>query len=228
MKLQLKKRQIEVKVNYKNIKHFYYRISLNSIEVSCSRRYSKKEILNLLKENINKIQKAHDKLAALNSNAEALDEIFLFGKKLKLKTNIDPNRAAQSFKIEKNRILLELNSPLTQEFKELIKDAVYKSSAPSALLPRVEYYSEKMGLYPSRVTFRKAKTRWGSCSNRNSISLNTALCALPQELSDYVIIHELAHIKHKNHSKEFWNLVSKYCPNYKILRQELKNFSLIL
>ena len=85
-----------------------------------------------------------------------------------------------------------------------------------------------MNLYPKKVSFRKAKTRWGSCSSKDFISLNIALAALPRTLSDYIIIHELAHIKHKNHSKAFWALVGKYYPNYKEARDELKKFATIL
>ena len=85
-----------------------------------------------------------------------------------------------------------------------------------------------MNLKPKKVSFRKAKTRWGSCSSVNNISLNIALTALPQTLSDYIIIHELAHIKHKNHSKDFWNLVEKYYPNYIEARKELKNYSIVI
>ena len=85
-----------------------------------------------------------------------------------------------------------------------------------------------MQLFPTKITFRKAKTRWGSCSSKNSISLNIALAALPRSLSDYIIIHELAHIKHKNHSKAFWALVQKYYPNYKDAKEELKKFATIL
>ncbi len=85
-----------------------------------------------------------------------------------------------------------------------------------------------MNLYPKKVSFRKAKTRWGSCSSKDFISLNIALAALPRTLSDYIIIHELAHIKHKNHSKEFWALVKRHYPNYKDARDELKKFATIL
>ena len=110
----------------------------------------------------------------------------------------------------------------------LIRKHIYKTHAPALFLERVEYFSKKMKLYPTNVTFRKAKTKWGSCSNRNSISLNIALTALPRSVSDYIIVHELAHIEHKNHSKEFWQLVAKYYPKYKEAKEELKKFTTIL
>jgi len=85
-----------------------------------------------------------------------------------------------------------------------------------------------MNLHPTNISFRKAKTRWGSCSSKNSISLNIGLVMLPKELSDYIIVHELAHIKEKNHSKNFWKLVQSYYPNYKVAKEKLKNYSNLL
>ena len=67
-------------------------------------------------------------------------------------------------------------------------------------------------------------TRWGVCNTKSKvITLNTELFKYDIECLDYVVIHELSHLVHANHSKEFWNVVSKYCPNYKILRNKLKD-----
>ena len=67
-------------------------------------------------------------------------------------------------------------------------------------------------------------SRWGVCNTKSKvITLNTELFKYDIECLDYVVIHELSHLVHANHSKEFWNVVSKYCPNYKILRNKLKD-----
>lgn len=76
--------------------------------------------------------------------------------------------------------------------------------------------------YPT-LKIRSMKTRWGVCNKKNqAITLNSRLIEYPIEYIDYVIIHELSHFVHFNHSKEFWNTVGRYCPNYKILRKGLK------
>jgi predicted metal-dependent hydrolase len=98
----------------------------------------------------------------------------------------------------------------------------HKQQAPDILLPRIKHWSAIMDLYPSRVTFRRARTRWGSCSSRNALSLNTHLLMLPEALMDYVIVHELAHIRHKNHSKRFWDLVEKYLPKWQQMRKSIR------
>ncbi len=86
----------------------------------------------------------------------------------------------------------------------------YRQVASQIMTRRVQHWSHMMKLYPTGLQFRGQKTIWGSCSPENKISLNFKLVVAPLEVIDYVIIHELAHIKHKNHSKSFWNLVEKY------------------
>ncbi len=103
-----------------------------------------------------------------------------------------------------------------------------KQHAPKILLPRVDRWAALMDLHPTRVTFRRARTRWGSCSARNSISLNTHLLMLPDHLIDYVIIHELAHIRHKNHSKAFWACVEIYLPQWRQMRKSIREYEKFL
>jgi predicted metal-dependent hydrolase len=74
------------------------------------------------------------------------------------------------------------------------------------------------------ITVRHMKSQWGSCSSFGKITLNTALLFLPQEVFDYVIIHELAHRLHRNHSQRFWNAVESVCPNYEELRKQMRKY----
>jgi len=90
-----------------------------------------------------------------------------------------------------------------------------KQKAKEILMPKVEYYSNLMGLTPTSVKITSAKTRFGSCSGKNSICFSYRLMLYPEKAIDYVVVHELAHIKHKNHSKKFYSLIEKYMPDYK-------------
>lgn len=100
--------------------------------------------------------------------------------------------------------------------------AALKRAARADLIPRVEKYAKLMGVRPGPVSIRAQKTRWGSCSITGNISLNCLLVLLHEELRDYVVVHELAHMKEMNHSPEFWAEVEKILPNYKALRRGLK------
>ena len=75
-------------------------------------------------------------------------------------------------------------------------------------------------------TVKDQKTRWGSCSAKGNVNFNYQLAFLPDELLDYVVIHELAHRRHMNHSRAFWAEVEKYCPDYLERREQLKEYSL--
>ena len=103
-------------------------------------------------------------------------------------------------------------------------DKFYKNEIEKILPNIVETFSKKMDLYPTSISYRKNKRTWGSCNFKNGLNFNILLMKFPLEIMQYVVIHELSHIKHKNHSKNFWNLVEKYCPNYKQIEKEFKNF----
>ncbi len=98
-----------------------------------------------------------------------------------------------------------------------------KSQAQQHLQEYIMQLSRECDLGFCRVSYRSQKTRWGSCSSDRNINLNVKLLFLPRHQVRYVIIHELCHTVHLNHSALFWNLVKQHEPDYKILRHELKN-----
>lgn len=92
------------------------------------------------------------------------------------------------------------------------------------LIPWLDNLSIQTNLPYNRVSIRGQKTRWGSCSSAKNINLNYKLLFLEQEFVSYIIIHELCHTMHLNHSKEFWQLVSSFYPNYRELRKQLLKY----
>ena len=94
------------------------------------------------------------------------------------------------------------------------------------LAQRVRQYCRIMGVTVGRITIRNQKTRWGSCSSKGNVNLNYHLYYLPEELLDYVVIHELAHRRYMNHSAQFWAEVERYCPDYKMRREKLREYRL--
>lgn len=88
--------------------------------------------------------------------------------------------------------------------------------------PLIEYYSIKMGVYPSRISINSARTRFGSCSSKKSLNFSYRLALYPYEAIEYVCVHELAHLKEMNHSKRFWAIVEEQLPDYKSRKALLK------
>lgn len=90
----------------------------------------------------------------------------------------------------------------------------------------VEKYANELvqqtGLVPNKITIKKIKYAWGSCSSKKNITINLELIKYSEQAIRYVILHEFCHIKYMNHSKDFWNLVEKYMPDYKQVKKEFK------
>ena len=97
----------------------------------------------------------------------------------------------------------------------------YRREAVSYLPGRVEHYASQLGARPSRVTVRGQRSRWGSCSGKGTVSLNWRLMMVPSALADYVVVHELCHLRHMNHSPQFWAMVGGVVPDYRQRRRSL-------
>lgn len=90
-----------------------------------------------------------------------------------------------------------------------------KAQAERVICPKIDYYSEILGVQPAGVSFNRAKTRFGSCSAKNTLNFSCYLMLYDEKAIDYVVLHELCHIKQKNHSKAFYDLVAEVMPDYK-------------
>jgi len=98
----------------------------------------------------------------------------------------------------------------------------YRNEAEQFFAQRVSHFAPLLNVAPRTVKLSEAKTQWGSCTAQGSIRLNLQLIKLPARLIDYVVVHELAHLRELNHSASFWRLVENTCPEYATLRDELK------
>lgn len=119
---------------------------------------------------------------------------------------------------------LPLKDPASQRARDAKKKILMKR-AKEYLPYRLEYYAKLYGYKYDKVRLSHANTRWGSCSSNRTISLNIGLMQVPEVLRDYVILHELAHLNHMDHSPEFWAEVGEHDKRYKEHRRKLKQFS---
>jgi predicted metal-dependent hydrolase len=98
----------------------------------------------------------------------------------------------------------------------------YKKEAAENLTRRIDYYSHRLQLFPKGIKITSAKHRWGSCSRNNRLSFSWRMIMAPLSAIDYILIHELVHIKEKNHSKRFWNYLESILPEYREHKRWLK------
>lgn len=100
----------------------------------------------------------------------------------------------------------------------------HKEEARNLIRDRLEYWNAQYGYTYGRVAIKNTKRIWGSCSRKGNLNFSYALLFLPRELCDYIVVHELCHLKELNHSKDFWALVEEALPNYRALRAELRRY----
>jgi len=153
------------------------------------------------------------------------DNYFYFGETLTLRL-IPSLSWKPGIRVAGNELQITLHKAISlPEGKKAIKKTIqefYKRKAEEVIHDRLQFFNEHYGLKYNRVTFRNQKTRWGSCSSAKNLNFNWRLIMAPIEVIDYVIVHELCHLRYMNHSAAFWNLVGEQIPQYKALRKWLR------
>lgn len=135
-------------------------------------------------------------------------------------------------RIRENKMIVNLYHKISKEdgIKTVKKtlEVFYKSKAEEVIHDRLQYFNEYYKLKYNRVTMRNQKSRWGSCSIRKNLNFNWKLVMAPIEVLDYVVVHEMCHLKEMNHSVRFWKLVSEKMPDYKMYRKWLRENKYLL
>ena len=207
MKIIIDGKELEVIIIRKNIKNIYFRIKEDmKLYVSCNRLCTNSYIEKLLDKNKLSIIKMYNNMLKTTNKS---NEIYYLGDKMNYIYD-------DSFKIDGNNIhgpsILSINSYLEKK----VSIQIFES--------RLNVLSTMFNDLPKfRFRVRHMKTRWGVCNKSSmTVTLNTELIHKDVTLIDYVIIHELCHFKYMNHSKNFWEEVSKYYPYYKLAKKRLK------
>jgi predicted metal-dependent hydrolase len=192
------------------------------VEVRAPFKAKQKDIddfLNLKKDWINKhltrIKQAQENRLEFSLNYG--DNLRLMGREIPL-----VERSGNKVGFDGECFYLPPNFPPCEIKKAVI--GLYKEIAKQVLVDRTFAYGKEVGLIPVAVKVNSAKTRWGSCSNKGSINYSWRLIMAEEEVIDYVIIHELAHIEELNHSPRFWVAVEGILPDYKKRQQKLRLF----
>lgn len=134
-------------------------------------------------------------------------------------------KAAVALKGKVLRVQADASSMQSKEVREMLEDW-YKARAREVIVRRVQHYADQLGWRMPTVLIRNQKKRWGSCNAKGELRFNWRLVMLPLRVLDYVVVHEMAHLKVLNHSPRFWALVEQIMPDYKARHQALHELGL--
>lgn len=208
-------------------RHMHLRVRPDGqLRVTCNKRIAKREIFTFLRESEgfikNCLLKIKEQRQRFPAKQFTTGEEFLFlGQRLPLQIIWSWNAKVQIRALEDQ---LEMVAPLVSSAEERRK-AVFKfmqKQARGTLTERVNFFAQQMNLYPKTLSIRGQRTRWGSCSSAGKVNLNWKLMAALPEVIDYVVVHELAHLRYMNHSTQFWNLVEQFFPDHHSAKRWLR------
>ncbi len=220
--LQVKNIEInDITYNYviskkRGIKNIRLRLNRDGIlRVSMPWYVPKREATKILVENEKWIEKNFD---ILNFNK---NKYYYLGNEIKIVQKVVSNiSGVNSFLIDDVFYIESTGETLIDETK--IFHEWLRKKAELFIFPKVNEIAQKYGFKYNKATTKNVRSRWGSCSSKKNLSFNLKLTYFKPEVIEYVIVHELCHLKEMNHSKNFWMLVESIMPNYKMYRKELK------
>lgn len=209
MNILINDKLVPVIIIRKKIKNIYMRFDENlNLVVSTNKYTSEREILNILAKNQNSLERMY---LRSSKHLEKSQEFWFLGKEYQVIYDENVKNVAYN----DNEIICKNSKML---------DLYIKNEAQRIFSTEVLNYKKIIKTPDFTLKIRKMKTRWGVCNYKaKTITLNLELIKYPIECLRYVIVHEMCHFYHHNHSKEFWTLVGEYYPNYKIVRKELRS-----
>ena len=198
----------------------------DKVSVTAPEGLSEHEIISRVKSKakwiIQKLYEVKDIKTVTISKEFVNGESFMYlGRNYSLQLHVDSTLKKPVVKLYQGKFIV--NTPTRDE--EVIKKAMeawYRSKAQEQIKERLKYYQSRVGTKPAKVTIKEQKKRWGSCSSKGNLNFNWRAVMAPSPVLDYIIVHELCHLMHLNHSKEFWNRLSSVLPDYEDRKNWLK------
>jgi hypothetical protein len=214
----------------KSLKNTYITVDTDKVLVKTNDDTSIDDIKDMVKSKSAWISKKLElfKTIAVNKDISTGSRLYYMGKSYYV--NMIKDETTTDITINFTHSKFHITTPLKYSDGELNNaiENFYKQKAIDKIIPLTKKWSKKMELIPEHISFRYSKNRWASCSSTNRISFNYQLLKLSSSLIEYVVIHELAHILHQNHSKDFWKLVHKHLNDYKVKEEKIREFEKLI
>lgn len=226
-KIKYGTKDIEFEIERKDtLKNTYITVDTEGVLVKTNNHTTLEQINEMVLNKSSWISKKLEifKAVAVNKDVKTGSRLYYMGKSfyVEIIAKTDTEKISINFTHSK----FHITTPLKYSDFELNSaiENFYKEKAIEKILPLTKKWSKRMNLLPEYISFRYSKNRWASCSSTNRISFNYHLVKLSSSLIEYVIVHELAHIKYQDHSKNFWKLVHHHFPDYKIKEEKIRVF----
>lgn len=197
-----------------------------NIRVLAPRSLAKEDILKFVKSKSNWIKDKLDKIKEIRHYIKEKEfkdgeKFFYLGKRYTLKIIKDKNYIEPKVTLYRGHINIYTKSVAKSNIKKALIDW-YKIKAEEKIINSIEKYQKYIDIKPRHIKIKEQKRRWGSCSSNKDLFFNWKIIMAPSKIIDYLVVHEMSHLIHMNHSKSFWNLVAKIIPDYKSKREYLK------
>jgi hypothetical protein len=167
-----------------------------------------------------KIKQSQEKSRLPQNFAEG-ENFSLLGKKYRL--SVRESGEYHAPEILGDELILYIAPSMTDEDTRRLFLRYVSEECEKHVRAAFEKYIPILGVSPRKITIKKMTSRWGSCSSNGNIAINSDVVCFEQKCIDYVVIHELCHLKHMNHGEEFWKMVAGCCPDYKAMREKMKH-----
>ena len=231
--LKIKDLEIPIEIkSYKNSKSIKFYFKGNTLEVTKPKRLSMIALANILKQEEEKLYNKYKEILASEVSTIkqwTTGEMFYYrGEKFTIiRENMNTRTIEVNLEIKQKQVIIKVPNNLSQQQVKIYVDKLVKnllkSNTEAVISERLPYWSKITQIDYNEVKIRDAITKYGSCMpSKKNLYFSSRLVMLPEDKIDAIIVHELCHMKHKNHNEEFYDLVGKYIPNYKEIDKWLK------
>lgn len=217
---------IEVELSFKDIKNVHLRVHppLGRVTLSAPENMDKEHLRVYVSTKLGWIRREKKKITSQKREPEYLyitnESHYFFGKRYLLKITESDKQSEVVLHYNKIEIIVPDGSD-----KNYIKNKLYKwyrKQLRQFLFEKIEFYKDKMNVSPEGFGIRKVKTKWGSCNDSaKTLWFNIELAKKPKDCIEYIVVHELVHLKERRHNKDFILLMNKYYPNWQLRKKEL-------
>ena len=151
-------------------------------------------------------------------------ESFMYlGRNYSLQIEVDSTVTKPDVKLYRGKFIVKSSDKYEENIRKAI-ELWYRNKSEQIIGDRIKYYSRFFNKIPTDIKIKEQKKRWGSCTSKNELLFNWRCIMAKSNALDYIIVHEMCHMYHKNHSKEFWGLVASVLPDYEVRKEWLKNY----